>query len=310
MTRGTGLPRAFRFGVNCVTTSLQELQETARAAEASGFATLIAQDHFGAQFGPLPALVAAGAVTTSLRLATMVLDNDFRHPAVVAKDAATVDVLTSGRLELGLGAGWLQSDYAKSGIAYDSASVRMTRLAEAVQIVKACLADSEPVSFVGQHYTIDRLDPLPRPVQQPRPPIMIGGRQRRMLGLAARDADIVGLSLLDPRGPGAPPVPTFAQKVAWVREAAGERFDALELHVNAGVVAIGSQGEVSPALEAAAARTGINVDEVRASPGALVGSVDDVVDKLQAQREQYGVSYYVVQTRFMRALAPVVARLA
>ena len=303
--------RAFRFGVNCVTTSLHELQETARTAEACGFATLIAQDHFGAQFGPMPALVAAGAVTTTLRLATMVLDNDFRHPAVVAKDAATVDVLTSGRLELGLGAGWLQSDYAKSGIAYDSASVRMARLAEAVQIIKACFAESEPVTFAGDHYTVQQLDPQPRPVQQPRPPIMIGGRQRRMLGLAAREADIVGLSLLDPRGPGAPPVPTFAQKVGWVREAAGERFDALELHVNAGVVAIGSSpSDVLPALEAAATRMGTRVDAVRASPGALVGSVDDVVEKLQAQRAEYGVSYYVVQTRFMRTFAPVVARLA
>ena len=112
-------PRPFRFGVNSVTTSLWEWQEIARKAEAVGFNTLIAQDHFGKQFAPLPALVAAGAVTVRLRLATLVLDNDFRHPAALAKEAATVDVLTSGRLELGLGAGWLQADYDKTGLPFD-----------------------------------------------------------------------------------------------------------------------------------------------------------------------------------------------
>jgi probable F420-dependent oxidoreductase len=278
--------RAFRFGVNCVTTSREEWLETARKAEAYGFSTLIAQDHFGAQLAPLPALAAAGAVTTTLRLATLVLDNDFRHPAVVARDAATIDVLTGGRMELGLGGGWLEADYRKTGIAYDPPGVRRARLAEALHIVKAHFSQ-EVVTFAGEHYQIEGLDALPRPVQKPRPPIMVGGRLRRMLALAGREADIVGISLLDP--PGAPP-PTFAQKVAWVREAAGARFDDIELHVNARSVGAGADSAESP--------------------GALVGpSIDAIVEKLHAQREMFGVSYYVMPHRFLETFAPVIARL-
>jgi len=300
--------RPFRFGVNFVTTSLSALQEAARKAEAYGYATLIAQDHFGPQFAPVPALVAAGAVTSTLRLATMVLDNDFRHPAVVAKEAASVDVLTGGRLELGLGAGWLQTDYAKSGLPFDAPGVRLTRLAESVAIIKAFLSSSEPVSYAGEHYRVTDLDTQPRPVQQPRPPIMIGGRQRRALSLAAREADIVGISLLDPRGPGAPAAPTFAQKVAWVREAAGDRWDSIELHINGGLVAIGP--DARSALDEASQRTGQTVAEVNASPGTLAPSVDAIVEKIQRQREEFGISYYVVQGRFLDTFAPVVARLA
>ena len=207
--------RAFRFGVNNVTTTLREWQETAQRAEALGYSTLIAQDHFGPQLAPLPSLVAAGAVTSSMRLATIVLDNDFRHPATMAKEAATVDVLTDGRLELGLGAGWLEADYTKTGLSFDPPAQRLERLAETVQICKAFFASEEPVTFSGKHYQVAGLDASPRPVQQPRPPIMIGGRQRRMLSLAGREADIVSISLLDRNGP------TFEQKLAWVREAAG-----------------------------------------------------------------------------------------
>src|SRR5262245_59268200 len=133
---------AFRFGVNNVTTSLKEWQDIARKTEALGFSTLIAQDHFGKQLAPLPSLVAAAAVTSQLRLGTVVLDNDFRHPAIVAKEAATVDVLSEGRLELGLGAGWLQADYDKTGLRYDSPGVRLERLGEAVQICKALFASN------------------------------------------------------------------------------------------------------------------------------------------------------------------------
>jgi probable F420-dependent oxidoreductase len=300
--------RAFRFGVNHVTTSLQEWQEVARKTEALGFDTLIAQDHFGKQFAPLPSLVAAGAITSRLRLATLVLDNDFRHPAVVAKEAATVDVLTNGRLELGLGAGWLQSDYDKTGLPYDSPGQRLERLAEAVQICKALFASDDAVTFHGKHYQIQELDASPRPTQKPRPPIMIGGRQRRMLSLAAREADIVGISLLDRRGPGLPEPPSFAQKVEWVRQAAGERLDDLELHVNASLVAV--TDHPWDAVDAVASRTGQTREQVLDSPGTLVGSVDAIVELLLARREQYGISYYVVQGRAMEAFAPVITRLS
>jgi probable F420-dependent oxidoreductase len=298
--------KPFRFGVNSTTDSAEDLRNTARKAEDLGFSTLIIQDHFANQLAPMPALVAAADVTSRLRLATLVLDNDFRHPALVAREAASVDILSHGRMELGLGAGWLVSDYASSGIPYESASVRLGRLAEAVQICKACFCAEGPVTFRGQHYQLDKLDPLPRPVQTPRPPIMIGGRQRRALSLAAREADIVGISLLDRRGAGEPPPPSFAQKVAWVREAAGARFESLELHVNAAVVAITEQPDT--AVEQFAARTGQTVAEALASPATLVGSLAAIVDKVQALRGQYGVSYFVVHARYMDALAQVLPR--
>jgi probable F420-dependent oxidoreductase len=300
--------RPFRFGVNAVTTSRADWEDTARKAEALGYSTLIAQDHFAAQLAPVPSLVAAAAVTTRLRLATLVLDNDFRHPALLAKEAATLDVLSEGRFELGLGAGWLQADYAKTGISLDAPPVRVARLSEAVAVCKALLSSTEPVTFRGEHYQIDGLEPAPRPIQQPRPPLMLGGRRRRMLSLAAREADIVGLSLLDPRGPGLPPPPSFAQKVAWVREAAGDRFDALELHVNASLIDI-SDRPAEAEIERVVTRTGQTREQVLASPGTLVGSVDTVVETLHARREEFGVSYYVVQGRMMDAFARVIARL-
>jgi probable F420-dependent oxidoreductase len=303
----SGVRRPFRFGVNCVTTSLQEWQEVARRAEALGYATLIAQDHFGKQLAPLPALVAAAAVTSRLRLATLVLDNDFRHPAAVAKEAATVDVLSSGRMELGLGAGWLQADYTKTGLPFDPPALRLERLAEAVQICKAFFAaEEETITVSGTHYQIEGLDASPRPIQRPRPPIMIGGRQKRMLALAGRQADIVGISLLDRRAPGQPEPPTFAQKVAWVREAAGDRFDDLELHVNASNVEVTDARD--SAIDEIARRTGQAPTQVLDSPGTLVGSVEAILETLDARREQYGVSYYVINARAMDAFAAVVAR--
>jgi probable F420-dependent oxidoreductase len=303
----TGTRRAFRFGINSVTTSAQEWLDIARKAEALGYSTLIAQDHFGKQFAPLPALVAAGAVTSVLRLATLVLDNDFRHPAAVAKEAATVDVLTNGRVELGLGAGWLKSDYDQTGLPYDPPGVRVERLTESIQICKALFSSEEPVSFTGKHYRVTGLDSSPRPIQKPRPPIMIGGRQKRMLSLAAREADIVGISLLDRRGPGLPEPPSFAQKVEWVRQAAAERFADLEIHVNASVVDVTDSPDAT--IEQAAARSGQTAAQVRESPGTLAGSVDAVLEQLYARREQYGITYYVVHGRVMDAFAPIIARL-
>jgi probable F420-dependent oxidoreductase len=288
--------RPFRFGVNHVTTSASEWLDVARKVEALGYSTLIAQDHFGQQMAPLPALVAAGAVTTTLRLSTIVLDNDFRHPAALAKEAATVDALTGRRLELGVGAGWLEADYTKAGLSFDAPAVRFERLAETVQILKAFFSEADSVTFKGKHYQIDGLDVAPRTVQQPRPPLMIGGRQRRMLGFAAREADIVGISLLGAQGP------TFEQKLAWVREAVGTRDP--ELHVNASLIEVTDQPE--SAIEAAAQRSGRSPADIRSSPATLVGSLEAIVERLLARREQYGVTYYVINGRNLDAFAPVV----
>src|SRR5262249_41894102 len=158
----------------------EDWQAVARKAEGLGFATLVAQDHFGKQFAPLPALAAAASVTSRIRLATIVLDNDFRHPAALLKEVATVDVLSGNRFELGLGAGWLEADYAQTGIPFGSPAERIERLEETVQIYKAFFSQqSESVTFLGQHYQIEGLEAFPR--VRARPPLMLGGRQKRML---------------------------------------------------------------------------------------------------------------------------------
>jgi probable F420-dependent oxidoreductase len=296
-----------RFGVNCTTVSAAEWLEAARKAEGLGFDTFIAQDHLNAQLAPLPALAAAAMVTSRLRLATLVLDNDFRHPALVAKEAATVDVLSGGRMELGLGAGWLESDYTRAGIPFDAPPVRLERLTEALHVCKLLFETEAPVTFRGKHYCLDGLDPLPRPVQKPRLPLMVGGRLKRALQLAAREADIVGISLLDRAEPGGAPPPSFAQKVEWVREAAGDRLSEMQLHVNAAVVEVADRP--SAAVEVYAARTGMTLEDAMASPGVLTGSVDAIVEKLQTIHERYGVSYWVIHARNMDAFSRVIARL-
>jgi probable F420-dependent oxidoreductase len=292
--------RAFRFGILSTGGSLEEWRTTVCKAEDLGFSTVVVQDHFGRQLSPLMALTYAAAITSRIRLGTIVLDNDFRHPASVAKEAATLDVLSSGRLELGLGAGWQQADYDKTGLTFDPPATRLERLTEAVHICKAFFSQ-DAVTLKGRHYQIQDLDGFPKPVQQPRPPIMIGGRQRRMLSFAAREADIVGISLLD-RG-------AFADKVAWVREAAGPRFpDEIELHVNVSHLEITDNPRA--ALERVAERRQVQPDDLLQAPGTLVGSVDSIVEQLHSWRERFGVSYFVANAQFIDAFAPVVAGLS
>jgi probable F420-dependent oxidoreductase len=299
--------RRLRFGVRHTGNTLEEWQRLARTAEDLGFSTLVVQDHVGKQFAPLPALVAAAAVTSTLRLGTVVLNNDFRHPAILAHEAATVDVLSNGRLELGLGAGWLLADYQQTGLSFAAPGTRLARLAETVQICKAFFSE-EVVTFHGKYYQIEGLNAFPRPTQQPHPPIMIGGRQRQMLALAARLADIVSISMLDPRGPGLPKPPTYAEKVRWVRAAAGARYSNIELHVNVSHVEVTEHRQA--ALDQLAAQLQVSPEEVRQSPTALVGSVEAIVEQLHAWREQCDVSYFIVPARLMDALAPVIARVA
>jgi probable F420-dependent oxidoreductase len=299
--------RPFRFGAQYTGTNLEDWQNFARKAEDLGFSTLVAQDHFGPQLTPLLSLVSAAAVTTRLRLATIVLDNDFRHPALTAKEAATADVLTGGRLELGLGAGWMMADYEKTHIPFEAPGNRFERLRETVKIVKAFFTEETAVTFEGKHYQVTNLDAQPRVVQKPHPPIMIGGRQKRMLSLAGREADIVSISMLDRRTPDGPPVPTFGEKVEWVKAAAGERFSAIEIHANSGGTEVTDNQQA--ALEAVATRQQIPVEDVLKSPANLIGSVDAIVDQLLRWRETCHVSYFVLQPRHMDTFAPVIARL-
>lgn len=196
--------RRFRFGVvGEDLRTAEQLTAEARRLEALGFSTLLLRDHFvtepfGEQFAPMVGLMAAAAATTSLRVGTLVIDNDYRHPVLLAKEAASLDVLSGGRFELGLGAGWLRDEYERAGLPFDSAGVRIDRLEESLQILK-CLLSGSPATIQGKHYTVDRLTTFPRPVQRPHPPILIGGGgERKTLRLVARYADACNVSASSP----------------------------------------------------------------------------------------------------------------
>jgi probable F420-dependent oxidoreductase len=287
--------------------------EKARQIEAAGFSTILLTDHLGDdRLAPLPALVSAAEAAPSLRLSTIVLNNDLRHPAVLAKDVATVDILSDGRLELGLGAGWEHEDYVRAGLPYDRAGVRIERLEESLEILDA-LFTQETVTFTGKHYQITELPAVPKPAQQPRPPFLVGGGGKRLLSVAARRADIVGIHIrarTDGRGQdwSSARVEDVAQKLAWVREAAGDRFDGLELCQNLfAVIVTDAQRAVAGQLTG---RFELTEDEILASPYFLIGSVEEIVEKLRANRERFGISYIIAPDVFLDALAPIVARLA
>ena len=295
--------RPFRFGVQHQSLTLEDWREHIKRSEDIGFDILFMQDHFVPQMAPLLALTYAASVSSRLRLGTLVLDNDLRHPAMVAKEAATLDVLSGGRLELGLGAGWMMVDYDGTGIPFDPPATRFQRMKETAAIVKSYFTAPEKLTYAGRLYQIKDLDTSPKPVQTPHPPILIGGRQKSMLSLAAREADIVSISMLDRRGPDLPKPPTFAEKVSWVREAAGARLDALEIHVNASNIQV--TDDARGAIEALSQRLGLTPEEALLSPANLIGSVDEIVERMHQWREETGLSFYNISTR---ALTPGVAQ--
>ena len=306
--------RRFRFGAQLSFAGSQDAWlAKARRVEDLGYATLCVPDHFDDQLAPVPALVAAAAATTTLRVATLVLSNDYRHPLVVAKEAATVDVLSGGRLELGLGAGWLASDYEQSGIPLDPPSVRIDRLEEGVAVVKGLLAGGK-FSFRGRYYTVTDHPGTPVPVQKPRPPLLIGGGSRRILSLAGREADIVSVnfdlrsgSIGTQLGVTATAEAT-AEKVGWVREAAGDRFEAVELSCTAYLTMVTDDREgVAAGLGSG---FGLDAGQVLAMPNFAIGTVDQIADELERRRDELGLSYVVVGGECQEAMAPVVARLA
>jgi len=310
-------PRRFRFAAQLSTSpdrTAKAWADQARRVEDLGYSTLLMPDHFGDQLAPVPALVAAAGATDSLRVGTLVFDNDYRHPLVLAKEAATIDLLSGGRLELGLGAGWMRSDYDQSGIAYDSPNVRVDRFEEGLAIIKGLLASEESYSFKGEHYTVTDHTPVPRPVQRPRPPIIIGGGGRRVLSIAGREADIVSINVDLRAGTGGPETAPNAspestrQKIAWVREAAGDRFDDLELNTLIGFVHI--TDDPQSLFDAMAPIFGIGPDEVAHVPLTLVGSTGEMADELRWRREEYGISYFSIEADCWEALGPVVSELA
>ncbi len=231
---------------------------------------------------------------------------------MLAKAAATIDVLSGGRFELGIGAGWLKEEYDQTGIPFDPAPVRIERLTEAVRLIKRIFAEEPPVSFAGSHYTVTDLDCPPRPVQHPHPPFMIGGGGPRLLAVAAREADIVGITTRARRDGSKDTTDltagATAQKIAWIREAAGGRFADLELNVVVGDVV--RTADVPGEAARLAERYGVSADDILGSPQILIGSVEEMVERLHERRQRFGFSYIVVTEPNMEALAPVVARLA
>jgi probable F420-dependent oxidoreductase len=307
--------KPFRFGVNVGRAgSRAEWAEKARKLEALGYSALTVPDHLADLLAPMPALVGAAAATTHLRVGTNVLNNDFRHPVLVAREAATVDLLTEGRLQLGLGAGHMQSEYDQGGVRFDAGGARVERLTEAVAIIKGLLKGQQ-VTFTGQHYRVTGHTIHPLPVQRPHPPLLIGGNGRHLLTLAAKEADIVGLSGITFRRGGAQPdlsgwrAEGVDERVQLMREAAGDRYDRLEL--NALVQRVVVTDDRRQAAEELTRRwTQLSPEEILQSPYVLIGTVDHLVEDLQARRERWDISYYVIFEPYIDAFAPVVACLA
>lgn len=312
------LTRPFRFGVLRMqpVTSASALVESARLAEARGFSTFQVSDHFArSPFSPLVALAALATTTSTIRLGTLVLDNDFRHPAVMAKEAATLDLLSDGRFELGLGAGWMTDDYTTSGIPFDSAGTRIARLAETLHVLRAVLGQEEPASFEGEHYSIAGLASVPPPVQPGGPVLLVGGGRPKILALAAEHADIVSVNMdvsegrVGHRAARSAFADATDEKLGWVRAAAADRFESLELHH----VAYWSQITDDPLAVAAERidRAGLNVTpaELLASPHCLIGPLEALVDQLHERRERWGFSYITLYDSDAAGCAQLVAAL-
>ena len=306
-------PRPFRFGVTVpAVASGPAWAERARRIEQLGYAILQMPDHFREQLAPVSALTAAALATTRLRIGSLVFSNDFRHPVVLAKEAATLDVLSGGRFELGLGSGWLREEYDQAGIPFDAPGTRIERMAEAVTIVKGLLA-GEPVHFTGRHYTIAGLRGTPTPIQRPHPPLVIGGGGQRLLSLAAREASIVSLVPRARRDGGGLDrgdfgEAAFRQKIEWVRAAAGDRLAALELHTLIQAVVVTDRRAI--AAEQLATRFKIGPELVLESPYVLCGTVEEICETLRQRRQTHGISYVTVFDRDLEVFAPVVERLA
>ena len=303
----------FRFGVQASKTNTRDLWvDLAHRCEDKGYSCLTMPDHFDDQLAPVPALMTAANVTTTLRIGALVWDNDYKHPAVLAKELATMDVLSDGRLELGIGAGWMISDYEQMGIPYDAAKVRIDRFVEGLKVIKGAMAEG-PFSFSGDHYTITNYNGTPKPVQAPCPPILIGGGGKRVLSIAAREADIVGINAT--MSAGVVGQHTFStmtaevvdEKVAIVRDAAGSRFNNIELNIRAFLVNI--TDDAKQAASGIASMLGVEQQMVEQSPFALVGPTSKIIDDLLERRERWGFSYVIVGAEDVESFAPVVAAL-
>lgn len=305
----------FRFGIQCSSPpdiTASSWRALARKVEDLGYHRLTVSDHLDDQLAPVAALTSAADATTTLRVGALVFCNDYRHPAVLAKEAATLDILSEGRFELGMGAGWMTTDYHRAGITMDPPSVRIARLEEALHVVEGLLSDG-PCHYAGKFYEIDGLNGSPKPVQRPVP-ILIGGGGRKVLELAGRHAHIVGLNPKLPHGvidAAAGPDGTVAateRKIGWIRDAAGDRFPEIELHTRIHLALV--TDDRAGMADALAPAFGLSPADALASPHALCGSVDEIVDDLLEMREHLGIASIGLSLDALDAFAPIVARLS
>lgn len=308
--------RAFRFAVLAKQARpAAEFAALARRAEDLGYATFFMPDHFvDHPLAPIPGIMAAAAATTRLRVGTLVLGNDYKHPVVLANEAATIDLLSGGRLELGIGAGWMTTDYERAGLPLDPPGTRIERLEESVIVLKGLMADG-PFSFAGEHYRVSDLDGEPKPVQRPHPPLIIGGGGPKILAVAARHAQIVGVNANLRAGDGMHPdsvrsltAAATDEKVTRLRDAAGATFDDLEIQTLTGFVHVTDDRD--GIARGIASHFGVPAEVALETPAVLVGTEDEMVDEVRRRRDRWAMSYVVVPEESMDAFAPVVDRLA
>ena len=320
------MQRPFRFGLQAFeAASADEWFGIVRRTEAYGYSTLFTSDHyFGpgsisdatahrpVDMAPLSSIAVAAAVTETLRVGCRVFACDLHHPVVLAKEMATLDVLSRGRVEVGLGAGWLAAEYEGLGVPMDTPGIRIQRLAEYVEVLRAHWS-GEPIDLGGEYVCVSGFAGRPVPTQQPGPPILIGGGAPKILRLAGRLADIASLNFNNSSGRlGSASVVSSgadatAEKIEWIRDGAGDRFDDIEIEIGAYFVAIGD--DVAPQLDAMAQRYGVDSDVFASHPHALFGTVEQVCETLIDRRDRYGISYVTVAQRYIDEFAPVVAAL-
>lgn len=285
-------------------------RDQARTAEDLGYSTLYVADHFGAQFGPLVATTVAAEATSTLNVGTLVLNNDLRNPVVLAKEIATLGLAAEGRVEIGFGAGWLQSDYEQTGVGFDKAGVRVDRLAESLAVMKSLWTAGE-ATFTGEHYTVHGAHCEPLPESLPR--VIVGGGSRRILTVAAQQADIVGVntSLASGLNPGdlasQATADHYDRCLTWLREAAPDRFDSIELQLMTVAARIVTSRR---AAGRTATMLGLSGEDALELPIVLVGAVDELCERLLEYRERWGFTNIVVPGEAMESFAPVVAQLA
>ena len=304
--------RPFRFGIQLRNApDGKSWREAARKAEALGYSTLFLPDHFGDAWSPTVPLAVAAEVTTTLKVGALVYDNDYRHPLVLARDMAALDVLSEGRVEFGIGAGWMSSDYEQSGIALDSPGVRIERMREALEVFRQ-LWSQESATFRGKHYQVEGAICRPVPFTRGGPPIIIGGGGKKVLGIAATHASIIGVNpelssgVAGVEAAKTAVVDRYDERIGWIRDAAGDRFDDIELQILCRFEQVtddrlGFATSIAPMFD-------LTPEGALAMPIALVGTIDQMCDDLIARRERFGFSYIVVHE--LDALAPLVARLA